>query len=354
MTSVDKTAESVAGSQVTHNNTQALSNHFTIGKTGNSTRPCPRLTLQLDDLILSPRYPARLSYSKIFPWGRAKIGAAPMRNYIEGYKMRRFLIVTALFISLVIACATSPTGRRQLLIVSEQSAITASKQAYTQMLQPYAKEGKIDNQPALKKRVHRITGRLIAQAVIMRPETKNWEWRIRIIDEPKTVNAWAMAGGKMALYTGLVNKIEPTDDELSQVLGHEIAHALAKHSAEKMSVAMASNAGILAVGILTDTKGLALTGAALAAAVAIQMPNSRAAESEADRIGIELAAKAGYDPRAAATLWRKMAKAGGGRPPEFLSTHPSPQNREQRLSEIAPQMMKYYNRKGKRPIYQLK
>lgn len=268
--------------------------------------------------------------------------------------MKRLLIIAALCISLLVGCATSPTGRRQLMIVSEDSAIAASKEAYVQMLEPYAKDGKIDNNPALKKRVYRITGRLIAQAIKMRPGTRDWEWSIKIIDDPETVNAWAMAGGKMALYTGLVEKIKPTDDELSQVLGHEISHALAKHSAEKMSVAMASNAGVMAVGILTDTKGLALTGAALAAAVAIQMPNSRSAESEADRIGIELAAKAGYDPRAAATLWRKMAKSGGGRPPEFLSTHPAPENREQRLSEIAPQMMKYYNQKGERPIYQLK
>ncbi len=268
--------------------------------------------------------------------------------------MKRFMLAMALCVSLVIGCATSPTGRQQLLIVSEASAISASKEAYVQMLESYAKDGKIDNQPALKKRVDRIAGRLIAQAIIMRPETRNWDWSIKIIDEPETVNAWAMAGGKMALYTGLVNKVKPTDDELSQVLGHEIAHALAKHSAEKMSVAMASNAGIMAVGILTDTKGLALTGAALAAAVAIQMPNSRSAETEADLIGIELAAKAGYDPRAAASLWRKMAKAGGGGPPEFLSTHPAPENRERRLAEIAPRMMKYYNQKGQRPSYPLK
>ncbi len=268
--------------------------------------------------------------------------------------MKRLVLMSALFVILLIGCVTSPTGRRQLMLVSEESAIAASKEAYVQMLEPYAKDGKIDNNPVLKKRVYRITGRLIAQAIKMRPETKDWEWSIKIIDDPKTVNAWAMAGGKMALYTGLVEKIKPTDDELAQVLGHEISHALAKHSAEKMSVALASNAGVLAVGVLTDSKGLALTGAALAAAVAIQMPNSRSAESEADRIGIELAAKAGYDPRAAATLWEKMAKSGGSRPPEFLSTHPSPENREQRLGEIAPQMMKYYNQKGERPSYQLK
>ncbi len=239
------------------------------------------------------------------------------------------------------------------MIVSEASAISASRQAYVEMLKPYEQQGKVDNDPALKKRVYRITGRLIAQAIKWRPETKSWEWSIKIVDEPETVNAWAMAGGKMALYTGLVNKIKPTDDELAQVLGHEIAHALAKHSAEKMSVAMASSIGVVAVGVAADRKGLALTGAALAAALAVQRPNSRAAESEADQIGIELAAKAGYDPRAAITLWQKMAQVGGKGPPEFLSTHPSPANREKKLAEYVPEMMPYYEQKGKRPVYQL-
>ena len=240
------------------------------------------------------------------------------------------------------------------MIVSEDSAIAASKTAYVEMLRPYAEKGEIDNDPVLKNRVYKITGRLIAQAIKVRPETKNWDWSIKIIDDPKTVNAWAMAGGKMALYTGLVEQIKPTDDELAQVLGHEIGHALAKHSAEQMSVAMASQIGVMAVGVATKSDGLALTGAALAAAFAVQMPNSRTAESEADRIGIELAAKAGYDPHAAVTLWQKMSKVGGSRPPEFLSTHPSPEHREQKLASLIPQMMPYYKQKGPRPSYNLK
>lgn len=267
--------------------------------------------------------------------------------------MKKRYLVHILTAILLASCATSPTGRRQFMIVSEDSAIAASKQAYTEMLKPYAQEGKIDNDPELKKRVYRITGRLIAQAIEMRPETKDWEWSIKIIDDPETVNAWAMAGGKMALYTGLVEKLKATDDELAQVLGHEISHALAKHSAEKMSVAMASSIGVAAVGVMADNKGLALSGAALAAALAVQMPNSRAAESEADRIGIELAAKAGYDPRAAITLWQKMAEVGGKGPPQFLSTHPAPENREKKLAELVPSMMPYYEQKGERPSYNL-
>jgi predicted Zn-dependent protease len=267
--------------------------------------------------------------------------------------MKKSYSIILLFVVLITACATSITGRHQLMIVSEDSAIAASKIAYTEMLKPYAEKGEIDNDPVLKNRVYKITGRLIAQAIKIRPETKNWDWSIKIIDDPETVNAWAMAGGKMALYTGLVEKIKPSDDELAQVLGHEIGHALAKHSAEQMSVAMASQVGVMAVGIATKSNGLALTGASLAAALAVQMPNSRAAESEADRIGIELAAKAGYDPHAAVTLWEKMAKVGGKRPPEFLSTHPAPEHREQKLASLIPQMMPYYEQKGERPTYNL-
>lgn len=268
--------------------------------------------------------------------------------------MKRHYFILLVCLALIVGCATSPTGRRQLMLVSEDSAINASRQAYVEMLKPYEQKGKIDNDPALKDRVYRITERLIAQAIIMRPDTKNWEWSIKVIDDPKTVNAWAMAGGKMAVYSGLVIQLKATDDELAQVLGHEIAHALANHSAEKMSVAMASTIGVAAVGVAAENKGLALTGAALAAALAVQRPNSRAAESEADQIGIELAAKAGYDPRAAITLWQKMAKVGGGGPPEFLSTHPSPENREKKLAALVPEMMPYYEQKGERPRYRLK
>ncbi len=106
-----------------------------------------------------------------------------------------------------------------------------------------------------------IAERLIAQAIRMRPETSSWEWSIKIIDDPETVNACAMAGGKMALYTGLVEQVKPTDDELAQVLGHEISHALAKHSAEKMSMAMMTRLGVIAVGAASDRPALTMAGA---------------------------------------------------------------------------------------------
>lgn len=272
----------------------------------------------------------------------------------------RFIILAAagvLVASLLVACATSPTGRKQLMVVSPDQAISASREAYVQTLNPLAKDGKVDSDPRTVGRVRLITGRIIAQAIKEYPHTRDWDWSVKVIDDPDQVNAWCMAGGKMAVYTGLLNKVDPSDDELAQVMGHEIAHALANHTAEKMSVAMATQVGILGVAIATSRTeygGLALAGAPLAAAVAVTLPNSRTAESEADRIGIELAAKAGYNPNAAATLWQKMGKVGGKNPPEFLSTHPAPGNRQETLSKLAPQMMKFYKPKEVKPIYKFK
>ena len=168
--------------------------------------------------------------------------------------MKRYAIL-ALVSLLLVACATSPTGRRQLMLVSEESAISASKEAYAQTLKPLSEEGKVDTDPVVKQRVTTITERLVAQAVKMRPATARWEWSIKVIDDPEVVNAWCMAGGKMAIYTGLIDKLDATDDEIAQVMGHEISHALANHQAEKMSVAMASSVGVIAVGAASDRPG---------------------------------------------------------------------------------------------------
>lgn len=267
--------------------------------------------------------------------------------------MKKLPVLIILFLLLLLAgCTTSPTGRSQLMMISEESAITQSAQAYAQTMNEYAQKGQLSSDQALIDRVNRITGRLIYEALIMRPDTRQWNWSMKVIEEPKTVNAWSMAGGRMALYTGLVEKIKPTDDELAQVLAHEIAHALAKHTAEKMSVAMASSLGILAVAVATDNRNIA-TGASAAALMAITLPNSRTAESEADEIGIELAARAGYDPHAAVTLWQKMSKESGGSSFDFLSTHPSSEKRIERLNALAPGVMHYYEEQRPHPVYPL-
>ena len=143
----------------------------------------------------------------------------------------------------------------------------------------------------------------------------------------------------MAVYTGLFDKLKLTDAEFAQIMGHEISHALANHTAERMSRAMATSAGVVAIAILSDKPVVAAGGAAVAAKLALDLPNSRTAESEADQIGMALAVRAGYDPDAAVSLWEKMGSQGGGnRPPEFLSTHPAPGNRELALAAMIPDM----------------
>jgi predicted Zn-dependent protease len=243
------------------------------------------------------------------------------------------------------------------MLVSPEQAIAASRNAYIQTLAPLAQKGRIDSDRITTERVRTITGKLIAQAIFLYPHTADWDWSVRVIEDPETVNAWCMAGGKMAIYSGLIDKLNATDDEIAQVMGHEISHALANHTAERMSIAMASNLGLLGVSMAAGSgaySGAVMDAASFAAATAITLPNSRTAEMEADRLGIELAARAGYDPRAAATLWQKMGQVGGARPPVFLSTHPSPENRQETLSRLADEMMFFYVNKVERPIYPLK
>lgn len=251
--------------------------------------------------------------------------------------MRQLLLLT-LAMTLLTACATSPTGRSQLMLISPESAIVESKKAYLSTVGELDKENKLVDSPKMVDRVATITGRLVTVAKEKYPQSANWEWSVAIIDDPETVNAWCMAGGRMAVYTGLFEKLKLTDDEFAQIMGHEISHALANHTAERMSRAMATSIGVIAVGVAADNHGAALLGAAAAAKVALELPNSRTAESEADAIGMRLATQAGYEPDAAVTLWQKMARVGGSAPPEFLSTHPAPGNREAALAAMIPEM----------------
>ncbi|WP_018952712.1 M48 family metallopeptidase [Thioalkalivibrio sulfidiphilus] len=252
------------------------------------------------------------------------------------------LILLGLVSLFMAGCATNPvTGRQQLMLVPESQAISASRQAYAQMLAPIREEGRLNSDPAVKARIDRITGRVVAQAIAYRPETRNWEWEMQVIDND-VPNAFAMAGGKMGIYTGMITKLNATDDELAQVIAHEVAHALSAHTAEKMSVALATNLAVAGFALSGERSQVAMTGAVLAAALAVQLPNSRQMEREADVIGIELAARAGYDPQAAVTLWQKMAAMGNGSPPAFLSTHPSSDARIRYLSELAVKMQPLY------------
>lgn len=241
--------------------------------------------------------------------------------------------------AMLAGCETNPvTGRSQVMLVSEQEAQAASIQAYTKVVNDAQVKHKLDTQPAYTARVQAITSRLVAQARVLIPASASWPWEVHVISED-SVNAWCMPGGKMAVYTGLIDRLAITDDELAQVMGHEISHALLQHGRERMSRAVATNVVLQAGSIAT---GVNLSGLETVSMVALELPNSRTGETEADRLGIELAAKAGYNPNAAVSLWQKMARLGGARPPQFLNTHPSDERRLATLQALVPQMMPYY------------
>jgi Zn-dependent protease with chaperone function len=254
------------------------------------------------------------------------------------------------------------TGRSQLILVSEAAAINKSSSLYESMIDAYGKDSKISNDSALNERVQKITNRLVEQAVLYKPNSQKWQWQVNVI-ESEEVNAFCMAGGKMAVYTGLINKVQPTDDELAQVMGHEISHALANHTAEKMSVQILTQIAVGAVTVAAaasdrsnnqsqrnyNTQAVQ-NAAILTGAAFVTLPNSRGAETEADKLGIELAAQAGYNPEAAVSLWHKMMEATGNkRKGDFMSTHPSPPNRIDALTALQEPMKKIYDAKA--PLY---
>ena len=252
---------------------------------------------------------------------------------------------------LLCSCAVSPTGRTQFIIISPNAAIIESEAAYMDTVRQLDDEDKLVGDPLTVARVARITGRLVSIAVVDFSTSADWKWSVAIVDDAETVNAWCMAGGRMAVYTGLFDKLELTDDEFAQIMGHEISHALANHTAERMSRAMATATGMAVIGAASDNSSVAMAGASVLANVALTLPNSRDAENEADVMGMILATRAGYDPEAAVTLWQKMGDLNDGRPAEFLSTHPAPENRQAALNVMIPRMLKINPDRTKAPIH---
>jgi predicted Zn-dependent protease len=271
--------------------------------------------------------------------------------------------ISALLATLLLAgCATTQTTksgavgveRKQYVgLVSEKEAEQQSALAYQQTLKDAESKKQLNQDSAETQRVRRIAQRLIAEVGVFRTDALQWDWQVNVM-ESKEINAYCMAGGKMMVYTGLLDEIKPTDDELAAVMGHEISHALREHVRERMSRAKAQQMGLLGaaalVGLSTKSgdnavKTLALGGAV--ATVALTLPNSRTAEHEADEVGLELMARAGYNPNAALTLWEKMSAKGGAKPPQFLSTHPSDQARMDDIKRLIPKVMPLYEESKK-------
>ena len=231
--------------------------------------------------------------------------------------------------------------RKQTMLVSSDSVNRSAAKAYTQVLAEAQKKGQLNRDAAQLQRVRAIAGRLIPQTGAFRADAPGWNWEVNVITS-KDVNAWCMPGGKIAFYTGLIEKLQATDEEIAAVMGHEIAHALREHGRERASQAMAQGIGISVVGALLRLPGGAQDLTQTILDVTFNLPNSRTDEIEADRIGVELAARGGFDPHAAVTLWEKMSKVGGSQPPQFLSTHPSHASRIKDLRGDADKVMPLY------------
>jgi metalloendopeptidase OMA1, mitochondrial len=245
----------------------------------------------------------------------------------------RGAITLGAFALILAGCETAPvTGRSQLILLPAGQDAQLGLTAYEQILS----ESKISTNPALTRRVEEV-GRRIA-AVSGQPD---WDWQFTLLenDEP---NAFALPGGKVGVHTGLF-KVARNDAQLATVMGHEVAHAIARHGPERMSQGMLAQLGAAAIGIGTGNQAYAQL-AAQAATLGIILPYSRTQESEADHIGLLLMAEAGYDPREAVTLWENFQALGGARPPEFLSTHPAEGTRIQRLRELMPEALAVYER----------
>ncbi len=238
--------------------------------------------------------------------------------------------------------------QRMSSMVSEADMRQQAELAYRETLTKERQKGALNADPALTARVRAITNRLIPASAAFRPEAAQWKWEVNVIRSDQ-VNAWCMPGGKIAVYSGLITRLNLGDDEIAAVVGHEIAHALREHARERASEQMGAQVLISGASILLGTgqAGSDLGGVFYKAFFGL--PNSRLHETEADRIGVEIAARAGYDPRAAITLWQKMSRASGAADgPEFLSTHPSADTRLKDLEVYSARVMPLYEQARRR------
>jgi predicted Zn-dependent protease len=262
-------------------------------------------------------------------------------------------LVLAAVLMLAAGCQTTNTtsggavgvDRQQTMLVSAAEVNRQADKAYQETINEARAKKTLNRNPADLARVRGIASRLIPVTSVFRPDAPNWRWESNVITSDE-LNAWCMPGGKIAVYTGLIYKLNITDDELAAVMGHEIAHALREHGREKagqatgIGIAAAIGGAVGAYYGIDANVGQTVLGTV--GELAFMRPNSRGMEQEADRMGVELAARAGYDPRAAISLWEKMGRVSGGQPPQWLSTHPSNQSRIADLKAYAERVQPLY------------
>jgi predicted Zn-dependent protease len=231
--------------------------------------------------------------------------------------------------------------RKQLLIVSSAEMDASADASYKQVIAEAQKKHVLNVNKNELARVRNIASKLIPQEIHFRSDASKWNWEVNVINEP-TLNAWCMPGGKIVFYSGIIQKLKLTDDEIAAIMGHEMAHALREHSRERASQQMITEGGLSIAGSLLGLDELTHTLSAHALNLAITLPNSREHESEADILGLELSARAGYNPQGAIKVWEKMKKLSADAPPEFLSTHPSHDTRIDELKQNVSKVMPLY------------
>jgi len=259
-------------------------------------------------------------------------------------------ILPVLLVGVVlIACAQVPiTNRQSLSLLPESQLATMSLQEYDKVL----KQSKLSSSQQQVEMVRRVGFKIAksAEAFLkeagMQSEIKNLNWEFNLIEDDKQANAWVMPGGKAAVYTGIL-KYTQNETGLAVVLGHEVAHAIARHGNERMSQGLMAQMGGAALSVALSqnsaaTQNLFMQAYGAGATVGLLLPYSRLHESEADRIGLTLMARAGYDPREAISFWQRMNEQGGKRPPEFLSTHPASATRIANIKRYLPEALVYY------------
>lgn len=229
--------------------------------------------------------------------------------------------------------------RSQLLLVSSEALNAQAAQGFQQLSADAQSKKKLNTNARQTQRVRKIGQDLIAQTPIFRADAKDWAWEINVFDSDE-INAFCAPGGKIGVYTGIIDRLKLTDDELAAVMGHEIAHALREHSREKASQQALSNLLTSTVAAATGVNGGLVD---MGAQMMVHLPNSRGMELESDVMGLELMARAGYDPRNAPNLWRKMQQASGGNQgAAFLSTHPTGDNRIAAMEDTIPKVVGLY------------
>ena len=279
-----------------------------------------------------------------------------MRMLQRVWQFKKTALASLVAASLVLPMAgcSSTTGagavganRKQLLFVSSDEVMNLASKSYQQTLSQARQKGVLDVNASQLARLKRIANHLIPQTSVYRTDATKWQWEVHII-QAETMNAYVMPGGKIVFYSGIIDNLKLTDAEIAAIMGHEMAHALREHSREKLSRSMATGGVISIASAAFGLSAGQAQVAQLAGDVGLSLPHSRTQESEADKIGLELMARAGYNPNAAVSLWQKMQAKSGSSGPQFLSTHPSSSNRIKQIQDLLPAVMPLYNASNKK------